>query len=277
MGIARSVFRHSAAESGITVSHVLAAIERVCDDIAWDRIREPAIADTQIMRPVFITGLPRSGTTFLHRLLEARGLAAPHAWEMMSPSPPPSDQPDPVRVARCGEVIDAIPPELAAMHETAPTAAEECGAMTLLSFNSANLLMNFDLPAYQDWFYAATRADAYRMHRQVLQHLQYRSGRSRWVLKSPEHLFDLDALFDQYPDATVFVLRRNLDDVLPSLTRLMSHLRALHGCTVNPGEPDAFCAAALDRYGNDQRVTEIQFTDLIAQPQRVTDMIMERI
>src|SRR6185436_6009397 len=55
---------------------------------------EPAIARTELPPPVFVIGLPRSGTTFLHRLLAADPAARsiPY-WESFDPLPP-ADGPD---------------------------------------------------------------------------------------------------------------------------------------------------------------------------------------
>src|SRR5262249_2054331 len=67
-------------------------LRRLCNRLRiedWIR-RDPGILQETIERPVFIVGLPRSGTTYLHPLLAADPTnRVPSAWEMDDPVPPP--------------------------------------------------------------------------------------------------------------------------------------------------------------------------------------------
>jgi hypothetical protein len=60
--------------------------------LARDRARNPGIAEQRIVRPFFIIGLPRTGTTLLHHLISQDSASrSPQAWEVMAPSPPPEE------------------------------------------------------------------------------------------------------------------------------------------------------------------------------------------
>lgn len=270
----RTVFRNAMADAGIPAAGVLRRIDAEICHLVADVHATPAIPAAQIVAPVFITGLPRSGTTYLHRLLDGMfGLTAPRAWEMMHPSPPIAGRSDPHRIGKCAEVLAAMPPALLEMHPTSATAAEECGMMTLLSYDCASLVTAFAAPDYARWFYQSSRDRAYGIHRRVLQHLQFGRPATRWVLKSPEHLFDLDALFRVYPDATVIRINRDVADVLPSFVRLFAELRATNGCAFDAVEAHEFCRVMLDKSAGDRRVRHVAFSDLIADPAAVTSLI----
>jgi hypothetical protein len=82
------------------------------------------------------------------------------------------------------------------------------------------------VPSYREWLDATGHLEAYRFHRRFLQHLQRQDGPGQWVLKSPDHVFALEAVRAVYPDARVIFLHRNPLDVLASNARLTEVLRA---------------------------------------------------
>ena len=95
------------------------------------------------------------------------------------------------------------------------------------------------LPSYLGWLEAQDLRPAYRVHRQFLQHLQWRCPGERWVLKAPAHLFDLEALFSIYPDAGVITTHRDPLQVAASNASLTVVLRS------------AFMSLSLDRLGEE--------------------------
>jgi hypothetical protein len=197
-----------------------------------DRALFPAIAREQVQKPIFITGLPRSGTTFLHALLaQDPACRAPQVWEVMHPSPPPesaSYRSDP-RIARtCKELswIEILMPDFDKCHTIEARLPQECIAMTDHSFLSYLFESMYFVTSYRRWHDRQDKRPAYECHRRFLQHLQWRCPGAPWVLKAPSHLMALDALFAVYPDAQVVLTHRDPLKVLPSCASFAKVLRA---------------------------------------------------
>ncbi|GFO69809.1 putative sulfotransferase [Geomonas limicola] len=192
----------------------------------------PGIAAERIVRPMFITGLPRSGTTFLHALLaQDPACRAPQVWEAMHPSPPPETASylvDP-RIARTRKElawIDVLMPDFDKCHTIEARLPQECIAITDHSFLSYVFESMYFVTSYRRWHDRQDKTPAYRCHRNFLKHLQWHCPGSHWVLKAPSHLMALDALFRVYPDAQVVVTHRDPLKVLPSCASFARVLRA---------------------------------------------------
>ena len=175
----------------------------------------PEIEDEVIDRPVFVTGLPRSGTSILFELLaQDRQFMAPANWEFVLPCPPPEAaiyRDDP-RVARAHELITQpgrVAPTFRAMHELGAWIPNECGVAFRMSFRSQHLAATFQVPSYSAWLFAADQRPAYQYYRRLLKLLQWRNPRRHWLLKSPEHQSYLPTLFEVFPDARVIVTHRD--------------------------------------------------------------------
>lgn len=209
-------------------------------NLTADRERFPAIADEQIVRPVFVVGLPRTGTTILHNLLALDPAnRAPMSWEVMSPSPPPEGAARTTdrrvrRAARQLRWLDRLAPEFKAIHPLGATLPQECIAITAHSFLSDQFPIMHFVPAYQSWLARQDLGPAYEFHKRFLQQLQWRHARDRWVLKAPAHLFSLEALFATYPDATVIQTHRDPLEVVASLASLVAALHGAFSKGVNP-------------------------------------------
>ncbi len=197
-----------------------------------DRRRHPGILDEPIRRPLFITGLPRSGTTFLHALLaQDPRCRAPQIWEVMHPSPPPergSYDSDPriVHTERQLKWLDVLMPEFEKFHLIHARYPQECIAITDHSFMSYVFETMYQVSSYRAWHDGQDKLPAYAFHRQFLQHLQWRCPGTHWVLKAPSHLMALEALLHVYPDADIVQTHRDPLKVLPSCASLTRVLRA---------------------------------------------------
>jgi hypothetical protein len=193
----------------------------------------PAIAQQRIERPIFITGLPRSGTTFLHRLMMAdRENRAPLVWQTIYPYPP-AGGPD-RRVARVTKQLQAferLAPQFRGLHPLFATSPQECSEITAHVFRSLRFDTTYDIPSYRTWLDAAGHVPAYEFHKRFLQHLQFQglsagAGAGRWVLKCPDHVFALEAIRTVYPDARLVFVHRDPVSVLLSVAKLTEVLRA---------------------------------------------------
>jgi hypothetical protein len=191
-----------------------------------DRKRHPRIREERIRRPIFITGLPRSGTTFLHALLaQDPRCRAPQLWEVMRPSPPPESasygsDPRIAQAQRQLRWLDILMPEFEKFHLIHARYPQECIAITDHAFMSYLFESMYQVPSYRIWHDAQDKRPAYEFHRRFLQHLQWRCPGTHWVLKAPSHLMALDALLDVYPDADIVVTHRDPLKVLASCASL---------------------------------------------------------
>jgi hypothetical protein len=191
------------------------------------RRRDPSIAAQRIECPIFITGLPRTGTTILHELLmQDPDNRVPLHWEVRRPCPAPETATyatDP-RIAETEAEIqlwNQIVPEYKAMHELGARIPVEDIQITPPSFVSDELMGRHVVPSYAAWYAGADKGAAFAYHRLFLQHLQSRHAGKRWVLKSPSWLGLLPVLFGEYPDARVVITHRDPLKVLPSVVSIL--------------------------------------------------------
>ena len=196
-----------------------------------DRTTYPEIAAQKVRAPIVVLGLPRSGTTFLHALLAQNpALRAPLQWEVSRPSPPPRAETfrsDP-RIALSRREMGGDR-EMLKLHIQDAELPVECGPVAAHEFMNTGNYAFWDAPNYLARVVGRDGPEyllsAYRRHREMLQHLQAFTPHDRWVLKSPQHIGNLDALLKVYPDAILVFTHRDPVQTLPSLASLVSHLR----------------------------------------------------
>jgi hypothetical protein len=245
----------------------------------------PGILNERIERPVFVMGLPRSGTTFLHRLLlEEPTVAAPTVWQTIYPYPTRADRRRDGRVARVAKQLRAferIAPEFRALHPLDATSPQECSEITAHVFRSLRFDTTYQIPSYRLWLDGEGHDPAYRFHKRFLQHLQFHRplgvAAPRWVLKCPDHLFALDAIRAVYPDARVVFVHRDPVKVLLSNCRLTEVLREpftrhLDRAAIGRQESarwfegTAHMIAAGGTAGFETPVLHVHYLDLVADP-----------
>jgi Sulfotransferase family len=208
-----------------------------------DRKRHPTIADERIVKPVFIIGLPRTGTTILHDILaQDPANRAPITWETMFPSPPPEAATfttDP-RIARCAATFPSVDlqiPAFKAMHPMGAELSQECVTMMGEAMCTPLFHNQFRVPTYEDWVdREADWSHVYRLHERQLQHLQWRNKRDRWVLKTGAHMWGLEHLLATYPDARIVFTHRDPVKSMTSYASLTSLVRSMGSDSVDPLE-----------------------------------------
>jgi Sulfotransferase family len=192
---------------------------------------DPSILDEEIRQPIFILGLPRSGTTFLHNLLaQDPANLAPRCWQTIYPYPVKPRRRTkrdarPRMVARQFASLLWIAPELPSLHPLEANGAQECIEITGQVMRSLRFDTTHYVPSYERWLETAGHREAYRFHKCFLQHLQHQNGNGQWVLKSPDHIYAMNAIFETYPDARFVFVHRDPMEVLPSVARLTEILR----------------------------------------------------
>src|SRR5215469_7849127 len=189
----------------------------------------PAILSRPIRAPVFITGMPRSGTTFLHRLiLQDPSIIAPRLFQLVYPYASQASLGTALRkkwVSLQLALFRMIAPEFNALHPVAVDSPEECTDITAQVFQSLRFDAMYRVPSYNSWLERSGFLDAYRFHRRFLQHLDAQLPGRRWILKSPDHLFALEDIRKVYPDARLVLVHRDPVRVLASVAKLTEVLR----------------------------------------------------
>ena len=193
----------------------------------------PEIAAGEIVQPIVIVGLPRTGTTILHELMaQDPANRVPMTWEVMHPWPPPEREtyetdPRIALVERHFSGVDRLIPGFKAMHPMGAELPQECVALTAHDFASMLFSTTHWVPSYHAWLDRADLRWVYAAHRRQLQYLQWRCSAERWVLKSPGHLWALDGLLAIYPDARIVQTHRDPLKVIASLANLVALLRSM--------------------------------------------------
>lgn len=248
----------------------------------------PEHADVPIERPVFVTGLPRSGTTLLQRLLtagpRAQGL---EQWlaDLPQPRPPRSSWDDhPIFAAmQTGyRAFHEANPELAGIHYSDAASHEECWRLLQHAGTSAAFETQAYTPAYASWLQDADWAPAYRHHRRLLQLIGLHDAEKRWVLKNPSHLYSLDALLEEYPDALVVVTHRDPVTCAASMCSLAEASTrgtstVFVGETIGRTQVDLL-ARQQERYRasrstRPEAFLDVAYEDLVADPLAVVEQV----
>ncbi|MCR9105958.1 MAG: sulfotransferase [Gammaproteobacteria bacterium] len=195
--------------------------------------RHPEIEEQPIEKPLFVVGPPRSGTTIFHDLLAMdTDNRVPLSWEACYPLPPPesaSYNTDP-RIAKVQadlDRVDTLIPEFKRMHPMGAQRAQECVSLTSHDFTSMIFYVQFSVPSYDNWVMQNDMRSAFKWHRRFLQILQWKCPGQRWALKSPQHLWHLEFVHREYPDALFVQTHRDPVKTLISMSNLAVTLQAL--------------------------------------------------
>lgn len=278
----------------IASADVLRALINRLQITAW-RADRPEVATEEIRQPIFIVGQPRTGTTILYDLLaQDPELRVPLTWEVDFPCPPPepetySNDPRIAQVQASIDMAEQIMPGFQAFHPMSALTGQECVRIFASQFTSMIFSVQYRLPSYQRWLFdEADHRPAYRFHRQFLQHLQSGLG-GQWLLKSPAHLWQLDTLLREYPDALIVQTHRDPLNVISSIAALTDHLRrmasddttieecaaqSLEEITVGLEREMAFRDSGALPPG---RVTDVLFADFIGNPWTTINEIYSRL
>jgi hypothetical protein len=202
-----------------------------------DQRLHPEIAQHEIRSPLFVLGLPRTGTTFLHTLLSADPEnRAPLTWEVMEPSPPTNAEKH-RRIRRTSQnlaCLEWMAPNFRQLHPVGAHLPQECVSLMSPTFLSDQFDTMYNVPGYREWFLRQDLQPAYAFHRRFLQHLQERKNRRRWVLKAPTHMFALPTLLSTYPDALFVQTHRAPFEAITSVSSLITILRRVFSDAVDP-------------------------------------------
>jgi LPS sulfotransferase NodH len=259
---------------------------------AWSQAED--FHNAPIRRPVFITGMPRSGSTFLHELLAADpDNRAPRVWEVMFPipAPDPNQSRDPRSRKAAARLwwFRHLAPQADSVHPLRASTPQECVAIHSYSLLSEEFLATCHVPSYEAFLHSADLKPAYLWQRRFIQHLQAGDPRRRWVLKSPDHVYGLDHLFAVFPDAVIVQTHRDPLKVLRSSIQL---IQVLHGVFARGVDADRIAerearvlAEAIERFTRFRdshpelagRFIDLRYSELVSDPLAAIRRIYERL
>lgn len=245
--------------------------------------RYPEILDEPVDRPIFIVGLPRSGTTFLQQLLaQDKTMRVTPFWEELSPLPdhdpavrPPDDAPLVERARKNIEGLRRHAPGLLEMHQLAVDEPEEEIYLLGPAFASMVYEWTYILPQFAAWYAEQDHTEGYRFFRNILQTLQWLRGGTRWLLKAPQHMEQIGPLMRVFPDALFVETLRDPVSAAISNASLSGYGQRIRTDNPNPHAAGRSCTVIIERLVNrlladhpqdDPRFLPIQFGDLMKEP-----------
>lgn len=207
----------------------------LCNRLRLNHYMKTTPADQQVIhQPVFILGLPRTGSTLLHELLASHpSLRAPAFWEAsFVPGYSTLDRSlmnktrQWLTSAQIG-IMDLLAPKFRSVHSLGTHRPHECVTLQGLSLRTMQFHAAHNLQSYDQWLATCDWQPAYDYHERYLKWLQFGDlGQPRrWVLKAPGHLLSIAELVRQYPNARIVQLHRNPCEVIPSMASLFLHIR----------------------------------------------------
>ncbi len=217
------------------------SIDRL-EGLKWLR-DHPDIAEQRITAPVFLTGLPRSGTTYFQYLFDRdRRFRLIRSWESIMPNPPPGVDTASVMHRKSIEAQrrrQSKPMEIEgfeAMHLMDDDGPDECHVYLTQAYAAAGYFNVHDVPEFFDFLMdGLDLAAAYRVHKRQLQLLQWQMPHPRWALKYPNHVIAMDPILEVYPDARFVMTHRDPVQVLASICKMSFALRSTrYAAAVDP-------------------------------------------
>jgi hypothetical protein len=253
---------------------------RLMAEAGWKQ--HPQYADVPIERPIFVTGLPRTGTTALHRLLGAdpshQGL---QMWLAEFPQPRPpretwEDNPVFQRLNAQFEQHHVENPEFMGLHFMSADEVEECWQLLRQSLHAVAYETLAHLPTYAQWLAKEDWTPVYRRYRKNLQLIGLNDVGKRWVLKNPSHLHALDALMATFPDALVVQCHRPAETLMASMCSLAEAATEgwstkYVGATIGADSLDTW-ARGLERFNavrakhDPAQFYDVDYKDFVADP-----------
>ncbi|MBD2483276.1 sulfotransferase [Planktothrix sp. FACHB-1365] len=259
--------------------------------------RYPEILQEEISRPMFLVTFPRSGSSFLHRLLcQDLNIRVPLYGEMWQPAPPVGVDFSPMeremRIKQADEdflqPLENLFPKDAAARGTMPAANEpgECYVLFENSFTSFNYTFDYYIPAYLDWLCQLDFRAVYGYFKKQLQVLQWQAAGQPWCMKCADHLLGIEALMDVFPDANIVVIHRDPKEMVPSLGNLQAcHMNLWREEAIDPKLLGQYCLERYQRVASQaatlkQRVEptqyhELEYSQLISNPLGEVKLLME--
>jgi hypothetical protein len=280
-------------EPGVHRHLVDRAVERL-EAVRW--VHDfPEIAGEIIADPVFLCGLPRSGTTYFQYLFDHDPrFRLIRTWESITPSPPPGYDAASVVKRKAEEqekrraAMDGGIEGFDALHLMDVDGPDECHAFLEHSYGGAGFQNLYDVPTYFD--YLMDRLDfvaTYQVHKRQLQLLQWRMGQPRWAVKYPNHVIAMKEIMAVHPTARFVMTHRDPVQTLASICKMTLTLRRVRYDSVDPHRVGAqmrhFIQRHIDRImefarsPGEDRVTHVDYYRVADNPAAVIEEVHESL
>lgn len=251
----------------------------------------PEIAKQKLIPPIFITGLQRTGTTFLQRLLSADPDSRPlYSWEALNPAPylnTKHRKQDPrIKEALTAEKgLRYLSPGFFSIHPVEHNAPEEDILLLDISFLSTVPEATLNVPTYATWLEQQDTTAAYHYMKKLLKLLQWQRTGNHWILKSPHHMEFMDDLFAVFPNAKIIQTHRDPYKTIPSFCSMIAYSRNIFSDHVDTKQVAKHWTRKTarmvqqamnyrDQVGGDNFL-DISYYDLIKDPLAVVKKIYE--
>jgi len=209
---------------------------------AWKR--HPEAVKQELHKPLYVVGMPRTGTTLLYNLLCQDPNARPlMVWETLYPAPSPREErratnrPRQRKARFMVNAMNALAPNLKQVHAIEPDNPEEDGWLLNNTFVSLMFLLNGEMPGYLEYYRGLSHErlmKVYDYYHRSLKLLQGNDTHRHWVLKSPVHQGTLGELLEAVPTASVVYTHRDPIKVIPSLCSLVCMTRGILSDHIDP-------------------------------------------
>jgi len=246
--------------------------------------RHPMVLKQQINDPIFIVGLPRTGTTALHNIL---GLLDDHLsvplYQLLHPASERQERE--LWTTRLNVwMLNFAAPEQRYIHAVGATLPDECWRLLLNHFSTLVLASACDLREYGAWLLQQDMRGTYLYYHRQLQILQHRNPKKRLVLKCPEHLWHLSALHQMFPSAALIWTHRDPVAAIASYSSLISLTQRILFGRYNPytigEEVSKMFAVGMDRamhfiqnQKNQVRLLDVHCKEISSDPLRVVERV----
>ena len=210
------------------------------------------IDNQEIVAPIFVTGLPRSGTSALLNLLvaapENRGVLQ---WECQFPDPWPETKPGeedfryPYLVKALDDNRDS---DFSKIHYVDADTPEECVLLHAYAFNGVQLGFEIMLEPYRSWLLAQDLVPLYQYQKRQMQMLNWRNPGKQWMLKAPAHMWAVDAILDVFPDARFIWCHREPVAVTASINSMNRAVMGMYAGNHDHIDKSAIGHAVMEWY-----------------------------
>ena len=267
-----------------------ALVARLYTERGWKDY--PEAKQLALNKPLVITGIPRSGTTALHRLLavdpQFQGL---NHWLTTSPLPrPPLSswsanphyQASEMALAQWQQLVPAMKQQ----HLVQVGEVDECLEVLMQDFVSNRFGATLAVPSYDAWWRKQSELPSYRRFTDTLRLIGSNDPEKTWLLKNPGHTWGARELLAVLPDACVVQTHRNPVEAIPSTASTMYTARVVfEGAAADAsalGQREAqLWRDSLDRMSESrartpERFHDVRFADFVADPLRIIRSIYDR-
>ncbi|MDX8031942.1 sulfotransferase [Lentzea sp. BCCO 10_0856] len=255
--------------------------------------KHPSVLDVELRVAAEICGLPRTGSTLLHRLLAASPqVTSTLSWEVAYPLPFPGEGPDAAERKRRAQermqMFSQLSPDFGDLHTVVWDGPEEDVILLDRTFVSMSYDSFYWVPTYGDWLRSADQRPAYRELREWLQVLQWQHPARDlpWVLKSPHHLTAVDTVLSEFEGCKIVMTHRSPVNAVPSYASMVRAMSAQYSDNVDPVRIGQYWSGrfartlqdfATARAARPDRFVDVRFADTVSKPLEVARQVLDAL